>query len=135
MACGLEGRVPFLDVPLVEWAVRLAGRLKLSGTQNKRVVKTLARRRLNPAIVRGAKSGFGVPLGTWFRSPVLSPLLDRLRDPEHPAADMVDQREVRRIIDAHTAGAADHGEALWLLSNVYVWAEVQTNGMQVSPRP
>ena len=133
MACGLEGRVPFLDVPLVEWAVRLAGRLKLSGTQNKRVVKTLARRRLNPAIALGAKSGFGVPLGAWFRSPVFAPLLDRLCDPDHPAADMFDRREVRRLTDVHTAGAADHGEALWLLSNVYVWAEINANGMASQP--
>ena len=133
MACSLEGRVPFLDVPLVEWAVQLAGRLKLSGTENKRVVKALAQRRLNPAIARGAKSGFGVPLGDWFRSPVLSPLLDRLRDPGHPAADLFDGREVRRLIDAHAAGAADHGEALWLLANVYVWAETNAGGAASRP--
>ena len=133
MACSLEGRVPFLDIPLVEWAVRLAGKLKLSGTQNKRVVKALARRRLNPAIALGAKSGFGVPLGAWFRSPVLAPLLVRLRDPGHPAADLFDQREVRRLTDEHSAGAADHGEALWLLANVYVWAEINADGVAGQP--
>ncbi|MGH7689956.1 MAG: asparagine synthase (glutamine-hydrolyzing), partial [Gemmatimonadaceae bacterium] len=133
MACSLEGRVPFLDVPLVEWAVQLAGPLKLSGKQNKRVVKALAQRRLNPAIARGAKSGFGVPLGDWFRSPVLAPLLERLRDPGHPAANLFDQREVRRLTDAHVAGAVDHGEALWLLANVYVWAEINADGVASQP--
>ncbi len=133
MAVSLEGRVPFLDIPLVEWAVQLAGHLKLSGTENKRVVKALAHRRLNPAIARGAKSGFGVPLDTWFRSPVLAPLLDRLRDPGHPAAGLFVQREVRRLTDEHAAGAADHGEALWLLSNVYVWSEVNLGGVMSEP--
>jgi asparagine synthetase B (glutamine-hydrolysing) len=123
MAASLEGRVPFLDVPLVEWGLQLPGRLKLSGTENKTVVKRVAERYLSPAITRGAKSGFGIPLDAWFRSPVFAPLLTRLKDASHPAAALFDQTVLRRLVSEHAGGAADHGEALWLLGNVYVWAE------------
>ena len=123
MATSLEGRVPFLDIPLVEWGVRVAGRLKLAGRENKRVVKRVAERYLSPAITRGAKSGFGIPLDAWFRSPIFAPLLTRLRDPSHPAADLFDRATLRRVVDEQVRGVRDHGEALWLLSNVFVWAE------------
>jgi asparagine synthase (glutamine-hydrolysing) len=123
MAASLEGRVPFLDVSLVEWGLRVGGRLKLTGRENKRVVKRVGERYLSPAITRGAKSGFGVPLDAWFRSPVFAPLLTRLKDSSHPAASLFDQAVLQRIVSEHASGAADHGEALWLLGNVYVWAE------------
>jgi asparagine synthase (glutamine-hydrolysing) len=123
MAASLEGRVPFLDISLVEWGLRVAGRLKLSGRENKRVVKRVGERYLSPAITRGAKSGFGIPLDAWFRSPVFAPLLARLRDPAHPAAELFDQTVLQRIVAEHASGTRDRGEALWLLGNVYVWAE------------
>jgi asparagine synthase (glutamine-hydrolysing) len=123
MACGLEGRVPFLDIPLVEHALRLPTAFKLRGRETKRVLKALARRQLSPAVARRAKSGFGVPLGDWFRSPILAPAIDRLRDPSHPAAQHFRREALDRLIREHAAGRADHGEALWMLTNVYVWQE------------
>ncbi|HEX8945743.1 MAG TPA: asparagine synthase (glutamine-hydrolyzing) [Gemmatimonadaceae bacterium] len=123
MAASLEGRVPFLDVPLVEWGLRLPGRLKLAGQSNKVVVKKVADRYLSPAITHGAKSGFGIPLDAWFRSPVFSPLLTRLQDPSHAAAAFFDQSVLQRIVREHVAETANHGDALWLLGNVYLWAE------------
>jgi asparagine synthase (glutamine-hydrolysing) len=126
MAHGLEGRVPFLDVPLVEWGLGLPSFLKLGWRTNKRVVKQLARSLLGAAVVAGPKSGFGLPLDAWFRGPALGSLLDRMRDPEHPAAAWFDRRALERIIRAHRAGAADCGEILWLVANVHVWCELAT---------
>jgi asparagine synthase (glutamine-hydrolysing) len=135
MAASLEGRVPFLDVPLVEWGLRVAGRLKLAGRENKRVVKRVGERYLSPAITRGAKSGFGIPLDAWFRSPVFAPLLARLRDPDHPAAELFDQTVLQRIVAEHASGTHDRGEALWVLGNVYVWAEHNLAAAAPEPGP
>ncbi|HEX6052849.1 MAG TPA: asparagine synthase (glutamine-hydrolyzing) [Gemmatimonadaceae bacterium] len=131
MACSLEGRVPFLDIPLVEHAVRMPTRLKLGRRTTKRVLKQLARRELSADVAGRSKSGFGVPLGDWFRSPVLSPAMDRLRDPSHPAAQYFDRSEIDRLVCEHATGQADHGESLWLLANVYAWQEAVVEG---SPR-
>jgi len=125
MAHSLEGRVPFLDVNLVEWALGLGTSLKLGPRSNKRVVKHLAANLLNPRIVRGPKSGFGLPLDSWFRSPELSRIVERLRDPHHPAAAHFDQKIVQRALQQHLGGVEKHGELLWLLANVYLWQESQ----------
>jgi asparagine synthase (glutamine-hydrolysing) len=123
MACSLEGRVPFLDVPLAEQVLQIPTGLKLGRRETKRVLKVLARRRLAPAVAGRAKSGFGVPLDEWFRSPVLAPAIDRLRDPAHPAAAYFQQPVIDRIIREHASRRANHGEALWMLTNVYIWQE------------
>jgi asparagine synthase (glutamine-hydrolysing) len=125
MASGLEGRVPFLDVSLAEWGLALPSSLKLRGSDTKRVLKLLGERTLSPEVTRGRKSGFGLPLAAWFRGGPLGSLLDRLRDPRHPAALHFERPVLNALLDAHVSGRADHSEVLWLIANVYVWHEVQ----------
>ena len=128
MACSLEGRVPFLDIPLVERALRLPASAKLGRRETKRVLKVLARRNLSAEVAGRSKSGFGVPLGDWFRSPILAPAIERLKDREHPAAAYFDMSVVGRLVAEHATGGVDHGEALWLLTNVFMWQEVVAGG-------
>ena len=127
MAASLEGRVPFLDVPLVEWASSLGVRHKMRGAQGKLIVKSLASRRLSKRIAQGPKSGFGLPLGEWFRTGSFRPMVERLLDPSHPAATLFDQRVVRRLVLSHLSGASDEGAALWALINVFTWHEMSAN--------
>ncbi len=125
MAHGLEGRVPFLDVPLVEWGLGLPSSLKLGLRTNKRVVKQVARQVLSRRVVNGPKSGFGLPLDRWFRGRELGNVLDRVRDAGHPAASLLDRAVLDVILRDHESGIADHGEVLWLLVNVFLWTETQ----------
>jgi asparagine synthase (glutamine-hydrolysing) len=123
MAHGLEGRVPFLDLDLVQWGLGLPSRFKLGLRTNKRILKQLARRRLSRRIVDGPKSGFGLPLGDWFRGAEFASLVRRMRDPAHPAAAHFDARVLQTAIADHQAGRVDHGELLWLVANVFLWSE------------
>ena len=123
MAFGLEGRVPFLDVPLAEWASTVPGHLKIRALQNKRVVKALANRYLSPQVVRGPKSGFGVPFGDWLKRAPWRPMADRLLEVRHPAGRVVDTALVARLTAEHLAGVRDHGDTLWQLANLYLWHE------------
>ena len=128
MAASLEGRVPFLDIPLVEHVIGMPTSLKLGRYETKRVLKTLAKRRLSTSVARQAKSGFGVPLGDWFRSPILAPAIDRLRDPQHPAAEHFERSVLEEVLTQHASRAVDHGEVLWMLTNVYAWHETVSAG-------
>jgi asparagine synthase (glutamine-hydrolysing) len=125
MAYGLEARVPFLDVGLAEWASMVPPRYRLGALGNKRVVKRLAERYLSRGVTRGPKSGFGVPVGDWLRTPGWSDCVARLRDAQHPATSVVDAQEVRAIVEAHLAGQPGWSDALWLLVNLYLWHEVR----------
>jgi len=77
MAFGLEARVPFLDLPLVEFALRLPDRLKISGNRRK-VALLRAMDGIVPAPVLGRrdKIAFTPPQRRWLRElePRLRPL-------------------------------------------------------------
>lgn len=124
MAVGLEARVPFLDVELVEWGLALSSRRKLRGRRNKAVVKELARGKLSPKILNARKSGFGLPLGDWFRSAEFAPLVEALGQKDHPACEMISPDVVENILSEHTSGTRNHGEVLWLLANLYAWFDL-----------
>lgn len=128
MASGLEGRVPFLDVRLAEWALGLPSRHKVRGRRTKVVVRALAEQRLSRDVLRAPKSGFGIPLGDWFRNPSFAQLTERVRDPSHPAAPLFERAEVDRIL-RESGGGADRGDALWAIANVYLWVELFRDGI------
>lgn len=134
MAVGLEARVPFLDIVLAEWGLRLPAQLKASGRRSKIILKKLAERTLSERITRGQKSGFGLPLDQWFQQPDFAHLIDRLRDPAHPAAACFDRTILQSVVKQHRAGHKAHGELLWVLSNVFIWHEVQARSRVTQAR-
>ena len=135
MAVGLEARVPFLDVPLVEWGSALPSSLKVSRLSNKRVLKRLAQGVLSNAITRGRKSGFGLPLRQWFLMPFFDSLFALFSDSAHPVTKLLDRKRLGTILAQHRAGQADHSELLWLLLNVFVWFDVHVANGATAPRP
>jgi asparagine synthase (glutamine-hydrolysing) len=67
MAHGLEGRNPFLDHRLVEWAIGLPPVVKLRGYGTKPLLRELAHRYLPQAVATAPKRGFEIPLIEWLR--------------------------------------------------------------------
>lgn len=68
MAHGVESRVPFLDHPLIEFAATVPADIKFKNGELKRLLKTVFRDKLPPAIRdRKDKMGFPVPLTLWLR--------------------------------------------------------------------
>lgn len=67
MAHGLEGRNPFLDHRLVEWAIGLPPEVKLKGARTKPLLRDLAHRYLPQEVATAPKRGFEIPLIEWLR--------------------------------------------------------------------
>ncbi len=67
MAHGLEGRNPFLDHRLVEWAILLPPGVKFRGLHTKAVLRALAHRYLPREVATAPKRGFEIPLIEWLR--------------------------------------------------------------------
>src|SRR5262249_33100397 len=120
MAQGLETRSPMLDRDLAEYTASLPDALKRRGRHGKVVLKAAVADLLPREILDRPKHGFGVPLGSWFRSE-LRPrgegrLLDRPR-----LGGRIDGARIRALHDEHLGGRADHGHQLWLLLTLELW--------------
>lgn len=129
MASGLEARVPFLDIDLVEWGLRLPTSRKVEGRTNKVTVKRAAAGILDPRVIRGRKSGFGLPLGIWIRDGAFTDITNRMLTGDHPASEYLDPAVVRRVTRDHMDGIVDNGEMLWLIMNLFLWFERNTESV------
>jgi asparagine synthase (glutamine-hydrolysing) len=124
MAHGLEVRSPFLDVGLLDLAVRLPAPLKARGLSLKRVLKAAVEDLLPREILARPKRGFGVPLDRWFRDDLRSYMGATLGGRSARVKEHLAGEEIDRLITEHGRGR-DHGYALWTLLTLEVFLRRQ----------
>ena len=128
MAASVESRVPFLDHELVETVVRIPARFKLRGLRTKSILRDAAAGLVPTPILRRGKMGFPVPVDRWFQGPSW-PLIERLvLSSRARERGLFDPDAVRQLANEHRAGAARHGERLWLLMNLELWHRIFIDG-------
>ncbi len=121
MANSLEVRCPFLDHELVEFAWRLPTRLKLRGTERKRLVKRAFDGIVPPENMYRSKQGFGVPIGVWMRGTLAEQVEDLVLSPMALARGYFRPERLRMLVHAHTHGQEDHTARLWSLLMLELW--------------
>ncbi|MGH9405108.1 MAG: asparagine synthase (glutamine-hydrolyzing) [Terriglobia bacterium] len=123
MACSLEVRTPFLDHRLIEFCAGLPSELKLPRFELKSLLKRAVEPWLPREIVSRRKRGFSVPIARWLRNE-LYPLADEMLSPGRiKAAGFFAPSQVRRLLEEHRSGKADHRKALWALLCFELWCE------------
>jgi asparagine synthase (glutamine-hydrolysing) len=121
MAVGLESRVPFLDVELVEFAAKLPASLKIKGRSGKHILRKSLAGQLPPSIIDRPKSGFGVPLREWIRHDLREMVDDLVSEScvrERGLLRWDAVQAVRRGIDR---GSGDHAYLLWSMLTLELW--------------
>ncbi len=120
MLHSIELRSPFLDTKLIEYAARLPNRFRRRGLRTKWLLKEAFADLLPPEILNRGKMGFGVPLGTWFRSS-LKEYIDEHLGPSARVFQYLNRSYVQQVLQEHFSNRADHGQRLWLLLTLEVW--------------
>lgn len=121
MAVGVEARVPFLDLDLVEFAARIPDHLKQRGSVGKWVFKRAMEPYLPHDVIYRPKTGFGAPLRKWMRHD-LRPLLDGMLSRESLGRrGLFDPGAVRRLVEANAAGHVDGSYTLLSLLCIEIW--------------
>jgi len=121
MAHSVETRVPFTDVDLVDYAARLPSRFKLRGMRKKHVLRQALRDVLPPVILNKKKVGLEMPYSLWLKRELRPTLLGVLNDNALGATNIFRPEVVRRWVDEHLSGRADHGRFLWSLLSYMLW--------------
>ena len=117
MAHSLELRSPFLDHDVVALGLALPDTLKAHRREAKVALRRAFGADLPPEVLARGKTGFGVPLGRWFRTDLRETARELLStDRGWFRADAV-----RRLLDEHESGRADHGHRLWCLLMLELW--------------
>lgn len=122
MAASLEGRSPFLDHELVEWSARLPDRMKIRGRMGKYLLKKAFADYLPDNVKSHRKQGFGIPLASWFRGPLMDWSRDLLLGADAPLRHWFRESALQSYLDQHASRRVDHGKRLYALCMLAVWA-------------
>lgn len=121
MAAGVEVRVPFLDLDLVEFSQEIPADLKQRGSIGKWVLKKAMEPYLPKDVIYRPKSGFGAPLRRWMRFELREFLGDLLSERSLRERGLFDPVAVHRLIAANDAGKLDASYTLLSLLCVELW--------------
>jgi asparagine synthase (glutamine-hydrolysing) len=115
MAVSLELRSPFLDHHVVELGLALPPEL----ARGKRALKQAFATVLPPETTERGKTGFGVPLDSWFRDELRPMAEDLLLG--GPDRGLFRRDTLERLLREHSKRRADHGHRLWCLCALELW--------------
>ena len=122
MSFSLEGRFPFLDHELVEFAMRLPSRLKTKGYEQKRIVRRVAKRYVAPSCFEHkTKKGFTVPLAQWMAGP-LRPLVDEKLSALAEHAEIYRPEAIKAIRENSPEWSLTQRQ-IWYLVSMQLWRE------------
>ena len=130
MAASIESRVPFLDHQFVEYAAALPSRYKLQGTRTKAVLRAAMRNLVPHEILTRRKMGFPVPIAEWLRGEFAHLVDEFVVGPRTLKRGLFRADYLKRLAGEHRAGAARHGDRLWLLLNLEIWMRLVLDGEQ-----
>jgi asparagine synthase (glutamine-hydrolysing) len=124
MGASLEARCPFLDLDLMELALRIPAPVRFRGGQRKGLLRALARRFLPAEVVDRRKQGFAAPVGRWLTGRAGAGLVEDL-----VLGSQVERRgwfrreALQQLVGEHRRGH-DRGQLLWTLMVLELWIRV-----------
>jgi len=121
MAVGVEVRVPFLDLDLVQFAATIPARFKQRGSEGKWVLKKAMEPYLPREVIYRPKSGFGAPLRRWMRVELRALLGDVLGEGSLRKRGLFNPVAVQNLIRANDQGKVDASYTLLSLMCIELW--------------
>jgi len=146
MAHSLETRVPFLDNDLVDFAMRVPGRLKVGrlndatrlnenepGAKSARyfqrtrdgklLLRELMERYVPRETVEREKQGFSAPDASWFRGESIDYVRRVLLGSNAHIFQYLDRGTIHSLVDDHLAGRMNRRLLIWSLLSVENWID------------
>jgi asparagine synthase (glutamine-hydrolysing) len=120
MAHSVELRSPLLDTDVLELGLALPDRLKQRGRTGKVALRRAFADLLPPEVARRGKTGFGVPIGRWFRDELRPLARGVLLDDTSRRRGLFRPAAVQSLLSEHERGR-DHAHRLWGLLVLELW--------------
>ena len=121
MAEGVEVRVPFLDLDLVDFASSIPDKFKQRRGEGKWVLKKAMEPYLPNDVIYRPKSGFGAPLRKWMQNELRELLRDYLSPLSINRRGIFDSGKVQNLISRNDTGEIDVSYTLLSLLCIEIW--------------
>ncbi len=127
MSASLEGREPFLDHRVIEWAAQLPIEYKYNNGNKKFILKEIVHKYLPKEMMDRPKMGFGIPLANWLRSD-LEKYVNQYFDIDFVIKQNIfDITEIERIKKAFYEHKTERADIVWYILMFQMWYDKWMN--------
>ncbi|WP_169754217.1 asparagine synthase (glutamine-hydrolyzing) [Campylobacter curvus] len=119
----LEGREPFLDNKIVEFALSLPSSWKIRNGQNKYLLKQILYKYLPKELVDRPKQGFGMPIQQWFKNDLKSLYEYYLSKDKLDETGYFNSDYIRLNLKEYFKGKKINSSKFWLILMYMKWRE------------
>ncbi len=127
MSVSLEGRDPFLDHRVIEWAAQLPLAYKYNKGNKKFIIKQIVHKYIPATMMDRPKMGFGIPIANWLQND-LKPFVDQYFDENFIARQNIfNNNEIQRIRKSFYEGKIERAEKVWYLLMFQMWYDKWMN--------
>ena len=121
MSVSLEGREPFLDHRVIEWAAQLPMDYKYNKGEKKYILKQIVHKYIPQSMMDRPKMGFGIPIANWLSND-LKQFVDQYFDAEYiHKQNIFNNEEIQRIKNSFYSGKIERAEKIWYLLMFQMW--------------
>jgi asparagine synthase (glutamine-hydrolysing) len=127
MSVSLEGREPFLDHRIIEWAAKLPMEYKYNNGNKKFIIKEIVHKYLPKEMMDRPKMGFGIPIAAWLQND-LKQYVDKYFDEVFVIKqNLFNNTELQRIKKSFYEGKVERAEKIWYILMFQMWYDKWIN--------
>ena len=121
MSISLEGREPFLDQKIIEWAAQLPSDYKYHEGQKKYILRQIVHKHIPKEMMERPKMGFGIPVDAWLNHELKDLVLENLGTAALKEHGLFNEGVVNKLCLDFFAGRKEKYLKIWYLLMFQLW--------------
>lgn len=127
MTASLEGREPFLDHRIIEYAAQLPNNYKYNGGIKKYILKEIVHQYIPKNLMDRQKMGFAIPIESWLFQSLKEKVNYYLSEEKILSQNIFSEIAVRKLIKDFYSGKMEVAQKIWNLLMFQLWYEKWMN--------
>jgi asparagine synthase (glutamine-hydrolysing) len=123
MSASLEGREPFLDHRIIEWAATLPDPYKYNNGEKKFILKEIVHDYVPKTLLDRPKMGFAIPIAHWLQHDLRSIVEEQINEERITKDGVLNWTEIKKIKDQFFSGKKEYDTKLWYILMWQLWME------------
>ena len=122
MTASLEGREPYLDHRIIEWAARLPDQYKYNNGVKKHILREIVYDYIPKTMMDRPKMGFAIPIGKWLKTELKELVMDYLNIDKIKSQNIFNPVEVEKLLkEFYQKNKIEFDSKIWYLLMFQMW--------------
>jgi len=121
MTVSLEGREPYLDHRIIDWAAQLPDDFKYHNGSKKYILKEITHQYVPKQMMDRPKMGFAIPIASWLQKDLKDLVLTYINENRINEQGIFNWTQVQAILDSFYNGKKELDVKLWYLLMFQMW--------------